>query len=201
MIVIAAFAITSVGSIQASLLVSTFGPGDTFLDSPYVIGSSVLKQEIAAAFTPDITTMLDSVRLAASFESGPNDFTIYIARDGAGEPGSALESFEDLSLSSPARIVTLQSVSHPVLIAGVRYWIVMTVPDLVNSRGGWHLNNQGFSGVLARNFFNDFVWTLDPGPTPAFEVQGTTVVSEPATFVSTIGGISLLLWRTYARRS
>ena len=70
-----------------SLLVSTFGPGDTFLDSPYVVGSWVFKQEIAAAFTPDITTMLDSVRLAASFESGPNDFTLNIARDAAGEPG------------------------------------------------------------------------------------------------------------------
>jgi hypothetical protein len=179
--------------------VSTFGPGDTFLDSPYVVGSSVFKQEIAAAFTPDITKILDSVRLSASFESGPNDFTIHIARDAAGEPGWALESFEDLSLSSTARIITLQSVSHLILKAGVPYWIVMTAPDLANSRGGWHLNNQGFRGVLGRNFFNHFVWTFDPGPTPAFEVQGTTVVSESATFVTTIGGISLLLWRTYTR--
>jgi hypothetical protein len=167
---------------NAALLTGTFGPGDSFLGESYLIGNSLFQQEIAAGFAPEVTATLDTIRVAAFFDSGLNDFTVYIAPNIAGEPGSPLESFTNLSFGVVPGILTLNSISHPLLTAGTRYWVVMTAPQLANSQGEWNLNDQGFGGVLARNFFGAFAWTLDPGPTPAFDVSGT-VVPEPSTFV------------------
>src|SRR5437870_4661703 len=108
---------------NAGVIYSTFGPGDTFLDGHFRIGD---REEIAAAFTPGISANLDTIRIAGRYVSGPNNFTVNIAPDIAGVPGAALESFTGLSptnvppppediFSTPAIILTLNSVSHPLL--------------------------------------------------------------------------------------
>ena len=185
---VGAIVLTPAERANSALLTSTFGPGDSFLGGSYLIGNSLFQQEIAAAFAPEVTATLDTIRVAAFFDSGLNDFTVYIAPDIEGEPGSPLESFTNLSLGAVPGILTLNSISHPLLAADTRYWVVMTAPQLVNSQGEWNLNDQGFGGVLARNFFGSFVWTPDPGPTPAFDVSGA-VVPEPSTFLVTSAGL------------
>jgi hypothetical protein len=188
--------------VSAALLASTFGPGDTFFGASYPIGNPVLQQEIAAAFTPGITASLETIRVAASFDSGVNNFTVYIAPDVAGEPGPSLESFTALSFPVTPSILTLNSVSHPLLSAESQYWVVMTAPDLGNSQGEWNLNNQGFSGVLARNFFGGFVWRPDPeAATPAFDVSGVVVVPEPCTFGLALAGLAAVMMLPHRRPS
>ena len=186
-----AIAISTCLPASAALLASTFGPGDTFLSASYPIGSPVFQEDIAADFTPSTTATLDTIRVAVSFQSGLNNFTVYIAPDIAGEPGSPLESFTGLGFPATPSILALNSISHPLLTEGSRYWIVMTTPDPANSQGAWYANDQGFNGVLARNVFGNFVWTLDPfSPTPAFDVSGTAVIPEPSTFALALAGLA-----------
>jgi hypothetical protein len=188
-----AAAAASISQARATLLASTFGPGDTFSESSYLIGNSLFQQEIAAVFTPAVTSVLDTVRVAASFDLGLNNFTVNITSDISGEPGTPLESFTGLVFPGTPAILTLHSASHPIVLAGSRYWIVMTAPDLTSSEGKWHLNDQGFNGVLARNFFGGFVWTFDPGTTPAFDITGTTKTPEPSTFALGLAGLVCLM--------
>jgi hypothetical protein len=177
------------GPATSAILTSTFGPGDTFLNGPpYIIGNAVFQAEIAAPFTPGITANLDTIRVAVSFTTGINDFTVYIAPDIGDQPGAPLESFTGLRFDAVPGILTLNSVLHPVLRAGSPYLVVVTAPDLVNSQGGWHINDQGFNGLFARNFFGNFAWVQDTSPTPAFDVSGS-LVPEPSTFLSTFGGL------------
>jgi hypothetical protein len=184
-----ALALILTGPATSAILTSTFGPGGTFSsDPPYVIGNAVFQAEIAAPFTPGITAKLEKIRIAVSFSSGVNDFTVYIAPDIGGEPGAPLESFTGLHFDMNPGVLTLNSLSHPRLRAGSPYLVVITAPDLINSQGGWHVNNQGFSGLLARNFFGNFVWVRDTAATPAFDVSGT-LVPEPSTFRSTFLGL------------
>ena len=96
-----------------------------------------------------------------------------------------LESFTGVSFGGIPSIITLSSRSHPLLIGSSLYVLVISAPDLLNSQGGWHINDQGANGVLARNFFGNFNWIFDPSSTPAFDVSGT-VVPEPSTFVATL---------------
>jgi hypothetical protein len=173
----------------SAILASTFGPGDTFLNGPpYIVGNAIFQAEIAAPFTPGTTANLEAIRVAVSFTSGIDDFTVYIAPDIGGAPGPPLESFTGLRFDTNPGILTLSSLSHPLLRAGSPYLVVVTAPDLINSQGGWHVNNQGFNGLLARNFFGNFAWVQDTAPTPAFDVRGT-LVPEPSTFLFTFGGL------------
>jgi hypothetical protein len=175
----------------AAVLASSFGSGDTFLSTLYPIGSPVFQEDIAADFTPGFTATLDTIRVAVSFQSGLNDFTVYIAPDIAGAPGLPLESFTGLSFPAMPSILTLSSVSHPLLTEGSRYWIVIAAADPANAQGAWYANDQGLSGVLARNVFGNFVWTLDPeSPTPAFDVRGSAAVPEPSTFPLALAGLA-----------
>ena len=115
---------------EAATIASTFGPGDTFSAVSYVIGSAVLQQEIGALFIASVTARLDFIRVATSFASGLNDFTIYLAPDIGGQPGLPLESFTGVSFGGIPSIITLSSRSHPLLIGSSLYVLVVSVAGL-----------------------------------------------------------------------
>ena len=77
-LLLGAIVLTPAERANSALLTSTFGPGDSFLGGSYLIGNSLFQQEIAAAFAPEVTATLDTIRIAAFFDSGLNDFTVYI---------------------------------------------------------------------------------------------------------------------------
>jgi len=69
-------ALASAGSARATLITSTFGPGDYYDTSlSWGVGSA----EVAAHFVPDVDATLDTIRIAASFvgDVGINNFTVY----------------------------------------------------------------------------------------------------------------------------
>jgi hypothetical protein len=163
----------------AATIYSTFGPGDSYeTTAGWTIGGG--GQEIAASFSPGFDATLDSIRLAQFFVFGTNDFTVYLAADGGGEPGTAIESFFGVPFTEGG-ILTLPSALNPFLNAGSTYWLVVTAPDLLASWGAWNYNDQGLSGFSYRAGGD---WTASTvGETPAFEVNGTAAVPEPATLL------------------
>jgi hypothetical protein len=139
----------------------------------------------AATFQPSFNATLSSIRVAGTLINGPDNFNAYIAPDAGGVPGAPLESFTGLTFAqgAPGSIFTLGSALHPLLSASQVYWVVMPLPNDPNSWAGWNANSQGYLGVWSSNNFSGFVWNFQAQQsTLAFEVDGTAVVPEPATF-------------------
>ena len=194
----------------SATLYTTFGPGDsydTLSGINWSVGSptGVTAQEVAATFVAGFTGTLDSIRVAALHLNGPNSFTVSIATDNSGQPGTVLESFTGVTFTTVSSIVTLISGSNPLLSTGSTYWVGMTPTSLFASQAGWNVNNQGIGGTYRR--FNGadpwFLSDINVGPTPAFEVNTTSngVIPEPSTAGLTLAGLAGLALLARRRRN
>jgi hypothetical protein len=96
-----------------------------------------------------------------------------------GVPETLLESW-NLSNTIPLAptIVTLNSTSHPTLLAGQQYWITAGMSD-PNSRGVWWINNFGVSGLGTSSLNGGpfFSHVSNPGGFQAFDVVSTLSTS------------------------
>ncbi|HVW85084.1 MAG TPA: choice-of-anchor R domain-containing protein, partial [Bryobacteraceae bacterium] len=130
---------TSPDTMTLGCIYSNLGPGETYIDGT---GLSPAYLADAVPFTPTASYVLRDIEIAAYRANAdvPDSvrFSIYQEVSGApgydpvsGFPGTGLlESFTLTGLGifggDPAPgTVTAQSVLHPALSAGVRYWIVM----------------------------------------------------------------------------
>jgi len=182
----------------ATVVVSTFGPGDSYNTSgSWGIGDSTNQQEVAFSFSPSFQGTLDSIRVGVINFGRVNNYNVYLASDNSGAPGAALETFGGLGFPSfSSGIITLSSLIRPVLLSGSTYWVVMSAPDLSSVDGGWNLNGQGFNGFSER-YVGSAGWVKEQGsfpngfPTysPAVEVNATATAPEPATLGLTLGAI------------
>jgi len=175
---IALLALSFLGAagLRADTVFSTFGPGSTFFTGVWMVGGPP-EDEIAASFVPSHDVTLDTIDFAASLLSGTdNDLTVDFAA-GPSAPGAPIESFTVTTLAASPSIVTIHSVLHPLLSAGVTYWVVLSAPDPANTSVGWNLNNQGFEGVSSRQ--DDGAWAAlgNEVPSAAFDVLGTPVIA------------------------
>ena len=133
------------------LLFTTFGPSESYIGSlGGVIGGGELWllsgnngsiQE--AAFTPSATAPFLRADLALLYNYvpsssliGPPDLDITLTTDNNDSPGGPLETFHLSNvfggLQSPA-ILSVNSVDHPTLQAGVQYWLVVSTPNLLQT--------------------------------------------------------------------
>ncbi|MGH9359394.1 MAG: PEP-CTERM sorting domain-containing protein [Terriglobia bacterium] len=145
-----------------------------------------------------------------SFNTGPNTLDVYLESDSSGSPGSIIAGFEltNLLTSTPGVVqvgsafagVTLISGSsgNPALNANTPYWLAVYAPD-AGTVAAWSWNPNcvfdpvsgtfsgcdiGSSSDLAFNIIPSPTgpWTPAPGvPRPAFEIDGTPVVTPPST--------------------
>jgi hypothetical protein len=139
---------------------------------------------------------LGSIRVAAGFFGGPNNFTVYLAAAAGGSPGAALETFSSLAFNPGAtQILTLNSTLHPLLSSGLTYWVVMAAADPINSFGGWALNDQGINGYAFRT--TGAAWSAGGGTSPAFDVNDA--VPEPSSIGLALVGLAAILWRRRSR--
>ena len=179
---------------------STLGPiGPS--NGGLAIGSGV-EDQFAYSFTPSSSYILNSVSVAAWYESGPNQLTVYLA-SGLSQPGSPIETFSLTGLSPfPGTILTSTSSLNPTLFAGTRYWVVVSAADLADTTEAWEVGSVAIGsvpGMLAvqSEFTSSPVWFSSPGIdspsalTGAFAVTGIPA-PEPTTGAYCLLGLAVL---------
>jgi len=210
----AGVSILCVSVASAGVIVSDFGPGESYSASGGlgIHGAIVLPQgtvpavSYAAAFTPTSTVEFGSVVIAAlglDIGSAP-DLVVSLDADSNGTPGSVLESFSfppsdfSGSVSEVSEVLTGTSVLNPTLVAGTQYWIQVSSADL-NAIYEWDNNSLSPGQYGVEQYMNGSWSFLSDVLTPAFEVDSLdpTPAPEPAAGVLLgIGLLALVLTRT-----
>jgi hypothetical protein len=152
--------------------------------SSYSGGLYVGLYEDAMPFTPTADFTFVSADVGAFLESGPNSITLTLAANDSGLPGAAIES---LTVSGTMQklvstILEADSVDHPALKSGVKYWLVVSASG--NTAAVWNYNSIGFTGDWLKHGAQ--AWTHDTtSATGAFAINGTKIVPtpEPASIV------------------
>ncbi len=181
------------------VLYDNFGAGQSYNSSGAysITGSSIPRLgegEEAVAFTPATTVKFSSVQLPLEYLQGTNSFIVSLRADAGGQPATtAMESFTFNGLSATSTIVEGDSVTTPVLDAGVTYWIAV-FPGGSDSAAGWLLNS---TGAVGRSFSSDgATWTATPSDTaPALAVFGTQVPEPGSATLLVTGLLCLAAWR------
>ena len=173
----------------------TFGPGDAYdhnngsliagPDSPFGLFSS------GFVFTPAATVRLDMLQLPIGWIiSGNGQLALSLQRaDRAyGMPGTSLETFS--TQAEGGALLTVNSVSRPVLETGQSYWLVGVGEE--NSAGSWQCNSLGLRGSFYSVQAGREVLLSDQWIT-AFRISGTVVPEAPAAANYVLAAISLAL--------
>lgn len=143
-------------------------------------------QVIASPFTPSTTVDLADAILALGNVQGTNTpVSLYLESNNSGAPGAILDTLTQVGTIGPfppSGLVTFNCASCPLIDAGTQYWIV-AVED-PTSLQVWNFSNTD-SGPYAQNEFGSATgpWTPTSGPRPAFQVDGTSPVPEPASML------------------
>src|SRR5215472_6300456 len=128
----------------------------------------------AELFVPSVSGNLNSLQVAVGQISGGTGLVNFsVAADNGGTPGATLESFSNEQAPSPASgVLTINSVTQPLLQAGATYWLVAE-PAQSTTSVGWYANDQGFK--------NDYAQEGPPGQWTSghitFESNGAFAVS------------------------
>lgn len=176
---------------QATVIYSTFGPGES-----YQINDS---DEGHLGLYPGFgfNTMADSfvvyggdytfgkVELAAALITGENELDVWLMSDSNYLPGNVIEAFHFTDMmgtvgqSNPLIVGT--STLKPLLTMGTRYWLVATVSDK-DSHAIWNMSSPAAYGYVA-NKINDYPWGGGPyTKQSAFRIS-STAVPEPTTML------------------
>lgn len=168
---------------HADVLYSTFGPGQSFGNSGWLVGSGFsYNQQIAAPFTSSFDAILDSIDFAVDYDSGPNQLTVDLVYDDSGlpstDPGKVIESFNLTNLSPLPTIYTAYSLLNPLLKGSIQYWVVLKTDDRT-TRLWWNPNNIGITGFAFSNPLAGISWCYYRDKTPAFDIKGSAAVPDP----------------------
>ncbi len=188
---------------QPVFVYNSFGPGNSYITYADwgVIGASAGGfVGHAELFVPSVSGNLYSLQVAVGQRSGGTGLVNFsVAADNGGTPGVKLENFSNVLAPSPASgVVTINSITAPLLQAGVTYWLCAE-PAQSTTTVAWCVNNQGYK--------NDYAQEGPPGQWTSghilFESNGAFDVSvvavpEPSSIGLTIlgvGSFSLLRFR------
>lgn len=189
-------------------LVDTIPSGNFFLQPPVLTAGGNF---LAYGFTASTSATLDQISVVVQYldvltYSGRSPMLLSLFTGSGNLPGTAIESWmvplpptaafnptngweSDTSLT----LVTVNSLTHSLLLAGQQYWLAETAAAS-NTAIGWALASPGYPGIQlpqASKAAGSNVWGGgSPNLSTEFSVSGTTV-PEPATF--SMGAIVLLL--------
>jgi hypothetical protein len=184
---------------DAGVIYSNLGPGGTFnTNAAYGIGFGTV---VAMGFTPTRTATFGDAQLPLAFGGGggPNLVVISLETDAGGVPGAILEQITVTGLGSfppGGFLTTAHSTLHPVLTAGVPYWIVASTTP--TSGVFWNLTSPTtFSNGsnFAYNFSGSATgpWSTGsvPGLRSAFQVDDNlaAITPEPSALALLVSGL------------
>jgi hypothetical protein len=197
----ALIALLGASAAHASSIVSSdiqpgdvFGPGVAIGIVPFV----GVFNYAGIGFTPSQTYTFDSAELAMSLISGPNVVDVYLmGSNSSGLPSGVLESFDltgALSADPATSLVTIDSVTHPVLDAGVEYWLVAA--GGASTSASWQQNVHNVMGPnVSGSSLTSLVLDSDTNVIEAYEINGDSAVPEPQSWMLMVAGMIGLVWR------
>ena len=198
--IISGIALLGASAAHADIISSDIQPGDSFGPGVAIglVPFTGVFNYAGIAFTPSQNYTFDSTELAISLSSGPNVLNVYLMGSSGGLPSGVLESFDGaLSTNPSTSLVTIDSVTHPLLDAGDQYWIVAAGgPDTFAS---WQQNIHNDMGPnVSGSSLTSLVRDSDANVIEAYQVNGA-VVPEPQSYMLTAAIALILVWR--ARRT
>lgn len=166
---------------------------------------------IGVQFTVGSTSNVafNSAQLALAYRAGTNALDVSLMTDLKGVPsGTALETIRLTNVTATPGITTATSILHPILAAGVSYWLVATYAA-ADTNIAWLFNSTGQSTHSA--YRSDSSSTLgswigapsltDPGFAIAASAISTAAVPAPPSGVLVgIGGLGLFWGHRIQRR-
>jgi hypothetical protein len=142
--------------------------------------------DVAFAFevpeTSDFTLDFLELRLGLATNSGPNEIRVVIHEDAGLEPGGVLEDFLLTyalpPYSSDTPLLRIDSLAHPVLRAGNRYWVAAYGPESVPYlfAGAWFISSRWTVPHIPHAVsLNRGAWIVDEAEAAEFRVAATPV--------------------------
>ena len=124
---------------NVSTIYSTFGPGDTYNGSSgwSIGGPGVYVQ--ALQFTPAESGVVQAIEIAAFRLAGGTAVNVTLTNDASDLPGLVLETLAICCFGDVASIQLANSVLHPILLGGRKYWLVVS-PVAAGDEFGWGRN-------------------------------------------------------------
>jgi len=181
------------------IVFNNFGPGNTSGCCGGTVGDGAFLGNdgiaLSTSFQAAITAPLASISMAAAHcgngsicggipPRNPNSNAVIMSLydNSAFGGGNLLEQIMVIGQMQPEleqtdAFVTGPSVLHPLLVAGVTYWLVATVPNMKTDTTGWHVSTT--PSPLGNSLFEKVgsgPWEFLSSSEPAFEITG---VPEP----------------------
>lgn len=202
----AASVCVSPDTLELACIYSNFGSGGAYQQN---VGLTPGYSAVGVSFTPNASYLLQNIEVAAYRANGdiPDSVNFSIYSSSGGFPGTLLESFALTGLGIadgepvPGTIVAASAL-HPLLTAGLQYWIVMdgVGPGDVT----WNSNSIGATGaatVLAPEFEGDpAYWSLlENYAQGTFALDGDPSVPEPGTLLLAVSAFTGIYLRRKSR--
>lgn len=184
-----------------TVVYSTFGPGDSYSATTgwtiWAQGVAGSYQALACPFTVSGGDyLLDTIDVGI-LAAASHPVLVSLRAGGATVPGGILESF---TLTPVSGIMSLKSVSQPLLRDGLSYWVAVE-PGAAATFSAWCDAAPQLSGPAAIDRGAGWSPLLGDWGRPAYRVTGEPVaatVPEPITMISVLSGLTAL--GTYLRR-
>ena len=110
----------------STILYSTFGPGDTYdMYSGWTIGGPGVYVQ-GLQFTPTESGVVQTIEIAAFRLAGGTGVNLSLMTDAGDQLGSVIETVPICCFGDVASIQLTNSVLHPLLASGTKYWLVVS---------------------------------------------------------------------------
>jgi hypothetical protein len=159
------------------VLVNTFSPNDSYLKGQgWTLGYSASDFYVhAIGFIPGASGNVLKYKIAVFRNTEGSKLDAMLLSDSNNRPGALIEKFSfDLPIGSIDLLISANSISHPHLVAGTRYWLVVAPPDITGGPFGWYRNPHinGVFNAQARSWNLVWISCEDAGFTPTLKIEG-----------------------------